>query len=282
MTTLTSACRRGARDDGDAATAGAPMAHVKPLKVLLADDYEANRMLQKALLESLGYPTDVVANGEEVLRAMHARHYDVVLLDIGMPVMNGLETARRIRAHKDKTQPFLVAVTAGAVASDRALIRDAGFDVFIAKPAGLRDFATALEQAYAKKTGGDCLILQGSAANDDTVELDLGTLCAHLGPAADELLRRVIPVYLRELPDRTAGLRAAFDRQDTAAFAQFCHGLKGASRILGATELAATCERSEQRAYEGAMPRPDELDELLDLARRIGQKLRRRLDALDA
>lgn len=280
MTTSTSACRRGAGDGGEGATARAPMAHAKPLKVLLADDYEANRMLQKAQLEELGYPTDAVANGEEVLRAMHARHYDVVLLDIGMPVMNGIEAARRIRARKDEVQPFLVAVTAGTVASDRALIRDAGFDAFIAKPAGLRDFATALEQAYAKKTGGDGLIMPVHAANDDTVELDLGTLCAQLGSAADELLRRVIPVYLRELPARTAGLREAFDRQDTAALAQFCHGLKGASRILGASELAAMCERSEQRAYEGAMPRPDELDKLLDLARRTGQKLRRRLDAL--
>ena len=280
MTAPTRACRHGARDDDDAARA--PMAHVKPLRVLLADDYEANRMLQKAQLEELGYPTDAVANGEEVLRAMHARHYDVVLLDIGMPVMNGLETARRIRARKHETQPFLVAVTAGTVASDRALIRNAGFDVFIAKPAGMCDFATALEQAYAKKTGGERLFMPGSAANDDTVQLELGTLSARLGPAADALLRRVIPVYLRELPDRTAGLRAAFDRHDTAALAQFCHGLKGASRILGATELAAMCERSEQRAYEGTMPRPDELDELLDLAWRTGQELRRRLDALGA
>ena len=95
----------------------------------MAEDYEANRMVQLAQLEQLGYATDAVANGEEVIRALAARDYDVVLLDIGMPVLDGVETARRIRARRRARQPFLVAVTAGTAAVDRAKFKSAGFDV---------------------------------------------------------------------------------------------------------------------------------------------------------
>jgi CheY-like chemotaxis protein len=261
-------------------TGGLAMAHLKPLTVLLADDYEANRSLQKAQLEALGYPTDTVANGEEVLRALNARPYDVVLLDIQMPLIDGLETVSQIRRQRLDPQPFVVAVTAIASAPERARINQAGFDAFIAKPAGQREFAAVLAQAYAKKSGHDLAGISDAAANDDTPLLDFGMLYSRLGSAADVLLRRVIPLYLRELPRRTAELRAAFDRRDAQALAQLCHGLKGASRIVGATGLAAICERSEQQAYAGILPERQDLDELLELARRAARQLRRRLDAL--
>lgn len=256
------------------------MAHVKPLKLLLADDYEAIRTLQKLQLEELGYPTDVVANGEEVLRALYARRYDVVLLDIGMPVMDGFETARGIRLQGVDVQPFLVAVTSAASALERSKIKEAGFDAFIAKPAGRQEFAAVLDEAYAKRTGGNHLFESGTWISETSVSLDLSSLYASLGGAADALLRRVIPVFLRELPGRTSGLRAACQRKDAAALAQICHGLKGASRILGATELASLCEHHEQRAYDGILPGSRELEELLALASRTRRQLRLRLKTL--
>ncbi|MDH3553955.1 MAG: response regulator [Gammaproteobacteria bacterium] len=280
MTARLRGVRGGADEDSSELTGGLAMAHLKPLTVLLADDYEANRSLQKAQLEALGYPTDTVANGEEVLRALNARPYDVVLLDIQMPLIDGLETVSRIRRQRLDPQPFVVAVTAIASAPERARISQAGFDAFIAKPAGQREFAAVLAQAYAKKSGHDLAGIPDAAANDDTPLLDFGMLYSRLGSAADVLLRRVIPLYLRELPRRTAELRAAFDRRDAQALAQLCHGLKGASRIVGATGLAAICERSEQQAYAGILPERQDLDELLELARRAARQLRRRLDAL--
>ena len=254
-------------------------AHARPLSVLLADDYEANRMMQQAQVEQLGYQVDAVANGEEVLRALHARNYDVVLLDIRMPIMDGLECARRIRARTRETQPFIVAVTSGTSSQERAQIRKAGIDAYIAKPVELGELAGVLREAYEQKLGDP-------RAPDDTatiepVELELGHLQDRLGSAADQLLRRVIPAYLRELPNREARMRTALGAQDAEAVAQICHGLKGASRVVGATELAAICDQMEQDAYRGTLPDNSKADQLLDLARRTARELRNRLAVLE-
>lgn len=255
------------------ATERAVMAHRRPLRVLMADDYEANRMVQLAQLEQLGYPTDAVANGEEVIRALAARDYDVVLLDIGMPVMDGVETVRRIRARRNSQQPFLVAVTAGTAAVDRARFRTAGFDAFIAKPAGIEDFVTVLEQAHTA--------LYGACAGDSPPSPEVSGAARDAEPLDGLLRRRVAPAYLRELPGRIGGLRAAFEARDTMSLASRCHALKGASRILGATTLAALCDDIERCAYDGRLPDVASLDDLVRLATDTGEELRRRLAAAE-
>ena len=265
----------------EASGARSPMAHVKPLTILLADDYEANRMVQQAEVEQLGYQADAVANGEEVLRAMHARSYDVDMLDIHMPVMNGLETARRIRGRGGNSQPFIVAVTGATLSRDRERIGNAGIDATIEKPVELRELAGVLGDAYERKHGGAAVPGAEDCNKTDSVRLDLGPLQAQLGPAAATLLRRVIPVYLRELPERETRLRAALGSKDAEAFGRLFHGLKGASRVVGATELATMCERLEQDAYAGNLPDATVIDELLDLARRTATELRRKLTTLD-
>ena len=256
------------------------MAHHRPLRVLMAEDYEANRMVQQAQLEQLGYATDTVANGEEVIRALAARDYDVVLLDIGMPVLDGVQTARRIRARRRACQPFLVAVTAGTAAVDRAKFKSAGFDAFIAKPAAIDDFVAALEQAHTS--------LYGEHAGEPPPSPD-GSRRAH-GAASPEtrtdllaglLLRRVVPVYLRELPGRIGRLRVAFEDRDPEALASLCHALKGAGRVLGATALAEACEEMERRAYDARLPDATGLDDLISLATDAGEELRQRFAAAD-
>jgi CheY-like chemotaxis protein/HPt (histidine-containing phosphotransfer) domain-containing protein len=251
----------------------------RPLSVLLADDYEANRMMQQAQVEQLGYRVDAVANGEEVLRALHVRNYDVVLLDIRMPVMDGLECAMRIRARTRETQPFIAAVTSGTSSQDRAEIRKAGIDAYIAKPVELGELAGVLREAYEKKLGDPGEL--EDTATVEPVELEFGHLHDRLGSVADQLLRRVIPAYLRELPDREARMRTALGAQDAEAVAQLCHGLKGASRVVGATELAAICDQLEQDAYAGMLPDTTRADQLLDLARRTARELRNRLAVLE-
>jgi len=268
------------RGDSEARVSDGCAAHARPLSVLLADDYEANRMMQQAQVEQLGYQVDAVANGEEVLRALHVRNYDVVLLDIRMPVMDGLECARRIRARTHESQPFIVAVTSGTSSQERAQIQKAGIDAYIAKPVELGELAGVLYEVYEQKPGDPRVLGDDTAV--EPVELELGHLHDRLGNAADQLLRRVIPAYLRELPDREARMRTALGAQDAEAVAQLCHGLKGASRVVGATELAAICDQVEQDAYAGTLPDRIEADQLLDLARRTARELRNRLAVLEA
>lgn len=271
-------------DDGvlKVATDRTMSAHANPMTILLADDCEASRLIQKSHLQELGYQADAVANGEEVLRALSVQHYDVVMLDISMPVMDGLETARRIRDPARHRQPFLVAVSAGTVHADHERIRQAGFDAYIAKPARLREIAGVLEQAPIARHSEATVASATEDAASETVVLDPGTWYGRLGPAADQLFRRVIPVYLRELPGREQGLRDALRDRDAASLARVCHSLKGTSRVLGATELAERCEVLETDAYAGNLPDREAVEQLLDLARRTARKLRAKLDALVA
>jgi len=256
-------------------------AYAKPLSILLADDYESNRILLQAQLEQLGYQADAVANGEEVLRALRARSYDVVLLDIGMPIMSGLETARRIRGGTTGLRPFIVAVTADTSLHNRRQTVRARIDAFIEKPLELGTLAAVLDEAYARQVGR-AAESSHEPLTADSAGVDLGPLRSRLGRTAEVVLSRVIPAYLRELPGRESRMRAAFEACDLDAVARLCHGLKGASRVVGATELATTCDRLEQGAYEGTLPEASEIKALLDLARRTGIELRRELACLDA
>jgi CheY-like chemotaxis protein len=125
-----------------------------PLRILLADDNLINQQVGVALLAQLGYAADVVSNGAEVLQAVESRSYDVVLLDVQMPVMDGYEASRRIRAAwaaREPSRPRLIAMTANARTADRERCVEAGMDDFLAKPLDINLLRAKLD---AKATAG--------------------------------------------------------------------------------------------------------------------------------
>ena len=141
----------------DEATAGAvseelfdgELASRYPLSILLAEDNAINQMVAVATLQRLGYQTDVVANGLEVLDALRRHPRDVVLMDIQMPELDGLDTARRIRADfPSARQPHIVALTANAMASHRTESLQAGMDDYLTKPFRLPELVAALRRAH--------------------------------------------------------------------------------------------------------------------------------------
>jgi len=139
---------RGAGDgegDGDG--------EVRPLRILLAEDNPVNQLVTTLMLERLGYETDVVDRGPAVLEAVASKPYDVVLLDLHMPGMDGVEVGRRIRAELGRRSPYLLAVTASALAEDRERCRRAGIDDFLAKPVQLEGLRSALRRAAASVHG---------------------------------------------------------------------------------------------------------------------------------
>jgi CheY-like chemotaxis protein len=122
------------------------------LRVLLAEDNAVNQKVALRLLDRAGYAADVVANGAEAVEAVRQRAalgqpYDVVLMDVQMPEMDGLEATRRIRALPDARQPHVVALTANAMQGDREACLDAGCDDYLAKPVRLADLRDALADA---------------------------------------------------------------------------------------------------------------------------------------
>ena len=253
------------------------MAQDKPLSVLIADDYDVNRMVLQSQLESLGYRADAVANGEEVLRALHARSYDVVLMDIRMPVIDGVEATQRVRARVDGPQPFIVAVTASALKGDRDRYLEAGMDAYISKPVDIVLLAETMARAFDERYGPDRVPWRGNLVDMNPVDINLEELKERLGPGLDSLLAKVIPVYLRELPGRLENLDTALGEEDADTFARYCHGLKGTSKSIGAVELAEQCSRYELAGYGGELPSREAFEELRDLASRTAVALERTL-----
>jgi PAS domain S-box-containing protein len=129
------------------------MAERLPLRVLLAEDNLVNQKLAVRLLERMGYRPDVAANGLEALQALERQVYDVVLMDMQMPELDGLEATRRIRQQFPPAyQPHIIAMTANAMQGDREVCLAAGMDDYVSKPISVKDLIAALERV--KQTVG--------------------------------------------------------------------------------------------------------------------------------
>ena len=123
-----------------------------PLKILLAEDNLVNQKVAIKILERLGYRIDVVANGLEVLDALKRQHYDVVLMDVQMPEMDGVEATQRIRQDfPPEGQPCVVAMTAHALEGDKEHYINAGMDDYVSKPIRARKLIQALKHCYSSR-----------------------------------------------------------------------------------------------------------------------------------
>lgn len=117
-----------------------------PLRILLAEDNTSSQKVAVQMLKKLGYKADVVANGMEALHAMERQHYDIILMDIKMPEMDGLEATRIIRQRWPYNCPKIIAITAYGLEGDREKFVEAGMDDYISKPVKKEDLAKVLEK----------------------------------------------------------------------------------------------------------------------------------------
>lgn len=121
-----------------------------PLQILVAEDNLINQKLIEKVLSKLGYIADIVPNGLEVLEKLAQKAYDVILMDIQMPEMDGLEATGRIRK-QDGKQPYIVAMTANAMADDREICLRAGMDEYLPKPMKMEELVNILKKAPKSK-----------------------------------------------------------------------------------------------------------------------------------
>jgi GAF domain-containing protein/CheY-like chemotaxis protein len=121
-----------------------------PLKILLAEDNAVNQKLALRILEQMGYRADVASNGLEAVESIQRQSYDVILMDVQMPEMDGLEATRRIRALDGGAQPHIIAMTANAMEGDREMCLAAGMDDYISKPIRINELVEALSKAGRK------------------------------------------------------------------------------------------------------------------------------------
>ncbi|HET8587677.1 MAG TPA: response regulator, partial [Candidatus Limnocylindria bacterium] len=127
----------------------APLAERHPLRILLAEDNAVNQKLATRLLSQLGYAVDIANDGLQAIAALERDVYDVVLMDVQMPELDGLSATRRIRAEWPERPVWIVAMTANAMAGDREACMAAGMNDYLSKPIRPRELAAALERAPA-------------------------------------------------------------------------------------------------------------------------------------
>jgi CheY-like chemotaxis protein len=137
-----------------APTLDAEMGSRHPLHILVAEDNVVNQKLALRLLSQMGYRADVAANGLEAIGALERQPYDVVLMDVQMPEMDGLEASRQICSRWPRdVRPRIIAMTANAMQGDREMCLEAGMDDYISKPVRVNELVSALLKAMPVKKG---------------------------------------------------------------------------------------------------------------------------------
>jgi PAS domain S-box-containing protein len=225
-----------------------PLRHAQPiasrsLRVLVAEDNLVNQQVAVRMLEKMGYQADLATNGLEVLEALRQRVYDVVLMDVQMPDMDGLDATRRLRAMlPDSRQPYVIAVTANAMSGDREECLGAGMDDYISKPVRRADLQTSLARVGQ---GRPATPAPASAMVDGDA---IGALRESMG--SDEEVARLVAIF-REQADRDIAAMHTAWPDSLDILVRLAHRLKGSSLSLGVRTLAEHCRQLEQRARDG-------------------------------
>ena len=246
-----------------------------PLRILLAEDNAVNVKLAVRLLERLGYTADVAENGFEVIEALEREPYDVILMDVQMPEMDGLEATRRIRVQWPDRPVRIIAMTANAMGGDREMCIAAGMDDYLSKPVRPQLLSAALEAAAAAigraavETGREAVPVGSAttegvhaAATADEPAAPAEPAEPAIDPAAlaelfesvggdAEFVGEVVDAYLADVPVQLASMRAALAAGDLVALGRAAHTLKGNSRNVGATALSEIARGLEEQARGG-------------------------------
>jgi CheY-like chemotaxis protein/HPt (histidine-containing phosphotransfer) domain-containing protein len=247
---------------------------------LLAEDHPVNQKLAVLMLKQLGYRADVVSNGLEVLVAIQQLPYDVILMDVQMPEMDGLEATEFIcRKYPIGTRPRIIAMTARAIQGDREKCLDAGMDDYISKPIRIEALAQALSQCTPLVPSNDATAKESDSYpnqinpelinqnNLPVVELVINTEALEeiLDIAGDDgptFLAEIIDCYLEDSPQLLQQIRDAMAVEDAKTLRRVVHSWKSSSAYLGATVLASLCRELEAIAETGITDVPERVFEL--------------------
>ena len=235
---------------------------VETARILVVEDNMVNRKLAVALVQKWGFFALVATDGQEALAILARERVDLILMDVQMPVMDGLEATRKIRGQEAESGGHLpiIALTAHAYASDRARCLDAGMDEFVTKPLDHQVLYETILELLPEADEGDSDSAAAAAA-----AADAGDLADPGGPAAasrgsqfdreealgrvdgdPDLLREIAALFLESCEPWLADLRRGLADSDAARIAKAAHTLKGSAASFGALQLVDAALRVEK------------------------------------
>jgi len=255
--------------DGQCAAVSLSMSpsHRVPLRILLAEDNEINQGVAVGILEQERHSVTVAANGKLALSALEKERFDLVLMDVQMPVMTGLEAVTGIRAqeHLSSTHIPIIAMTAHAMNGDRQRCLDAGMDAYLSKPIRAGELLKSIENLMSG-------LLETTPGVPDLPSnrtlLDRAAMLDCVG-GNQELLRAVIVVFLKNCPDLVSRIRSAVAERDGGALRIAAHTLRGAASIFLPASAIQSVTRLEQMGWESQLLSAE--DELSTLEKEIAR-----------
>ncbi|MEG3857708.1 response regulator [Microcoleus sp. herbarium12] len=245
---------------------GRDAANSSQIRILLAEDNVVNQKVATHLLDRIGYRADIAANGLEVLEALKRQSYDVVLMDVQMPQMDGLEATRRIcREWPANQKPRIIAMTANAMQGDREKCLAAGMDDYITKPVRREELAIALSQcqplhrdeldAVTEQKNPDISDKLDSAAvgasmvkpgANSPIDFHILESLRELDDEEDpDFLGELIKIYLSDAPQYLETIKEAIFLGDADSLKLASHTLKSSSANLGAVSFSEVCKELE-------------------------------------
>ena len=272
---------------------GAPEPAVEPEspgrlrgRVLLAEDNVVNQQVAMAMLGTLGLAVEIANNGRDALEMSERGAFDLILMDVQMPVMDGLEAVRRIRRRERAeggTAVPIVALTAHAMAGDRETCLAAGMDDYLTKPLQSAELRAALARRLPAVEGRTATPPTVPATAERAPETPLESplderALANLRSGLEGVpgaVEQVIHTYLKEAPERFDELRGAVVVGDAKRVHIAAHSLKSMSATVGALELSELCQAMEIDGREGSL---EGMAERLSAAERELERLRPALE----
>lgn len=214
-----------------------------PLRILLAEDHPVNRDVATMMLSRMGYQATIATNGREALEALDGAIFDVVLMDVQMPEIDGLEATRCLRSLDHLHQPRIIAMTAGASADDRVRCREAGMDDYVTKPLT----AAALRNALLRSE-------EAAPPDEETPETDFDPhTLENLYQFRPQAIHEVVNTYQSHAASQVDRLARAVAAEDPETVSAIAHSLRGSSGTIGAVRVAALCDTLETLAAAGSL-----------------------------
>ena len=257
--------------------------HIAGARLLVVEDNEINRQIVQELLGSVGLAVECAENGAEALERLESAPYDLVLMDLQMPVMDGFEATRRIRAQEEHAELPIVAMTAHAMAEERERCLNVGMNDHLAKPIEIDELHAALLRWIPPRTAAEAE--PTAPATEETLPDTLPgvDLAAGLGRVAGnpKLYLALLRSFAEKHRDEATAVGAALaaGRRDEAR--QIAHTVKGVAANLGAAELSEAAARLERQLTPGAEIPPAEDEGLSGALSRFGNRLEQLIDGLD-
>jgi signal transduction histidine kinase/DNA-binding response OmpR family regulator len=250
------------------------LARKVPLTILLAEDNAVNQKVALHILKRLGYSANVASNGLEVLTMVEKRHYDVILMDLQMPELDGIEATRRLReAWKGRTTrtPRIAAMTANAMQGDREMCLAAGMDDYISKPVQIDELIEMLRRCKVHSSDGilPLEINEGSPSRPPTGSGTRAALSVLDAQALGQLrlltegepgvLAGLIADHLSNSLALVEEMRSSLAANDSPTLERAAHSLKSSTAMFGAMRLSKLAAELEEASKHGIAPQAEEV-----------------------